>query len=254
MTLMEFFGCSFIAFGPPLALLIFTIAKDPLRIIVLMASCFFWLIALLLSSLLWYAVVPLRDKLAFGLVFSVLFQELFRFLFYILLRKADEGLMKVSQQSGQTQIVNNKHLMAYVSGLGFGVINGAFSLVNVLADSSGPGTIGLKGDSDMFFVVSALLTLSFIFAHTFWGVIFHYGLDQKNYFLVILVVCSHMTISCLSLINQGAGTSSMLYLASVIPAYVNMIVMGIMAFFVAGGSLKSLKACCLNQRGGFTFQ
>lgn len=49
-------------------------------------SGFFWLLSLLLSSILWFAVVPLRDKLAFGLVFSVLFQELFRFLFYKLLR------------------------------------------------------------------------------------------------------------------------------------------------------------------------
>lgn len=49
-------------------------------------SGFFWLLSLLLSSLLWYAVVPLRDKLVFGLVFSVLFQEMFRFLFYKLLR------------------------------------------------------------------------------------------------------------------------------------------------------------------------
>ena len=45
-------------------------------------SGFFWLLSLLLSSLLWYAVVPLRDKLVFGLVFSVLFQEVFRFLFH----------------------------------------------------------------------------------------------------------------------------------------------------------------------------
>lgn len=37
MTLMEFFGCSFIAFGPPLALFLFTICRDSLRIIVLIA-------------------------------------------------------------------------------------------------------------------------------------------------------------------------------------------------------------------------
>ena len=41
-----------------------------------------------------------------------------------------------------------------VAGLGFGIIGGAFSMVNVLADMSGPGTIGLYGDSSLFFVVS----------------------------------------------------------------------------------------------------
>ncbi len=49
-------------------------------------SSFFWLLALLLSSILWYAVPPLKDELAFGLVFSVIFQEVFRLLFYIVLR------------------------------------------------------------------------------------------------------------------------------------------------------------------------
>ena len=53
---------------------IFTIAADPVRVILLMLSAFFWLLSLFLSSILWFAVVPLKETLAFGLVFSVLFQ------------------------------------------------------------------------------------------------------------------------------------------------------------------------------------
>lgn len=41
-----------------------------------------------------------------------------------------------------------------VSGLGFGVMSGLFSLINVLADSVGPGTVGLNGDSRFFFLAS----------------------------------------------------------------------------------------------------
>ena len=44
-----------------------------------------------------------------------------------------------------------------VSGLGFGIISGAFSLINVLADSTGPGTIGIHGDSGQFFITSGQL-------------------------------------------------------------------------------------------------
>jgi gamma-secretase subunit APH-1 len=86
MGLVEFFGCLLLAFGPPASMFILTVANDPVRVIVLMTSAFFWLISLLLSSLLWYAVVPLRDKLAFALVFSVIFQEAFRYLFYLIIR------------------------------------------------------------------------------------------------------------------------------------------------------------------------
>jgi len=131
---MEFFGCTFLAFGPPLAMFTFTIVKDPIRIIILIASAFFWLLSFLLSSLLWF-VIPLRSKLAFGLVFSVLLQEVFRFLIYKLLRRAESGLKKVTDNS--EQITSNKHILAYVAGLGFGIISGAFSLVNVLADAVG---------------------------------------------------------------------------------------------------------------------
>ncbi len=37
MTIKEFFGCTFIAFGLPFAMFLFTIARDPLRTIVLIA-------------------------------------------------------------------------------------------------------------------------------------------------------------------------------------------------------------------------
>lgn len=37
MALLEFFGCAFLAFGPPLAMFLLTIAKDPIRIIILIA-------------------------------------------------------------------------------------------------------------------------------------------------------------------------------------------------------------------------
>ena len=51
-----------------------------------------------------------------------------------------------------------------VSGFGYGAISGAFSLINVLADMTGPGTIGIYGHSDMFFITSGnshcLLSLS----------------------------------------------------------------------------------------------
>lgn len=246
MTLMEFFGCTFIAFGPPFGLFVFTIARDPLRVIVLITSGFFWLLSLLLSSILWFAVVPLRDKLAFGLVFSVIFQELFRFLFYKLLRKADEGLQKVSQQ-GQDQHVTpkditNKHIMAYVSGLGFGVLSGAFSLVNVLADMVGPGTIGIHGDSEYFFIASAFLTLCFVLLHTFWGIIFFNALDKKKYWFVGIVVGSHMLVSCLSLLNQRSPDSAQYYLGSIIPSYIVMFIMAGIAFYTAGGSLTNLRA------------
>lgn len=246
MTLMEFFGCTFISFGPPFALFLFTVVRDPIRIIVLIASGFFWLLSLLVSSILWFAVVPLREQLAFGLVFSVIFQEVFRFLFYKLLRKADEGLLKVSQTEQDMHVepkdFTNKHIMAYISGLGFGIISGAFSIVNVLADMVGPGTVGIHGDSHFFFVVTAFLTLCFVFLHTFWGVIFFHALDKRKFHYLALVGGSHMLVSCLTLLNQRTLTHTPAYWGSLVPAYVTMVIMGGLAFKVAGGSIANFRA------------
>lgn len=59
-------------------------------------------------------------------------QELFRYGMYRLLRRTEAGLKEISENQ---DIGSNKMEMAYVSGLGFGTMSGAFALVNVLADS-----------------------------------------------------------------------------------------------------------------------
>lgn len=51
---------------------------------------------------------------------------------YKILRKTEKGLQEVANSP---QIVANKHILAYVSGLGFGIISGSFALMNILADA-----------------------------------------------------------------------------------------------------------------------
>lgn len=236
MALLEFFGCAFLAFGPPLAMFLITIAKDPIRIIILIASAFFWLLALLMSSLLWLVADTLNSPIVVGVVFSVLLQELFRYLIYLLLRKAEVGLKKLTESD--TAIITNKNILAYVSGLGFGIISGTFSLVNVLADATGPGTVGLHGDSNLFFLTSSLTTLCFVLLHTAWGVLFFHALDTKKFLPLIWVVTSHLLVSLLTLMNP-----SQLYLATILPAYAVLVVTALWAAGAAGASFTSLKKC-----------
>ena len=234
MTVMDFFGCAFLAFGPPLAMFTFTVAAEPIRIIILIASAFFWLISLLLSSVLWYAVVPLQNHLAFGLVFSVLFQEAFRYLLYWVLRKAERGLEKVTT----THVADSRHVFAYVCGLGFGFMSGAFALVNVLADAVGPGTMGLRQGTEYFFIISAATTLCFILLHTFWGVVFFAALDKKDWGQVIWVVASHLFVSSMTLLNVYQA-----YVATTLSAYVVLMITTTLAFRVAGGKAQNVAQC-----------
>jgi len=239
MTYCEFFGCAFIAFGPPTAMFIFTIARDPMKVIIMMASAFFWLLALLFSSALWAIVYPLKETLAFGLFFSVAFQELFRFVIYYILHKAEEGLQKVADSQDKISIASNKQVLGYVAGLGFGVASGAFSLVNVLADAIGPGTVGIRGDPADFFLTSALLTLAFILLHVLWSVVFFYSCQNRGLsggLGITAVVLSHALASGMTLLNSGKEPN---YYGSIIPAYILVLLFGIWAFRLAGGTCRS---------------
>ncbi|KAG8225936.1 hypothetical protein J437_LFUL005973 [Ladona fulva] len=144
------------------------------------------------------------------------------------------GLRRVSDVG--THASNSKHVLAYVSGLGFGVMSGAFSLVNVLADAIGPATMGLRDGTDMFFVTSAATALCIILLHTFWGVIFFSAVDKSNYLQLLWVLGSHMLVSCLTLLNRRE-----LYFVTLIPAYIVMVITALIAYVVVGGSLNSFK-------------
>lgn len=70
-------------------------APVPAGAFYLSCRAFFWLVSLLLSSLVWFIAVKASDPqderlqkglLIFGVMFSVLLQEAFRFLYYKLLR------------------------------------------------------------------------------------------------------------------------------------------------------------------------
>uniref|UniRef100_A0A8C6MS00 Gamma-secretase subunit APH-1 n=1 Tax=Mus spicilegus TaxID=10103 RepID=A0A8C6MS00_MUSSI len=204
-----FFGCTFVAFGPAFSLFLITVAGDPLRVIILVAGAFFWLVSLLLASVVWFILVHVTDRsdarlqyglLIFGAAVSVLLQEVFRFAYYKLLKKADEGLASLSED-GRSPISIRQ--MAYVSGLSFGIISGVFSVINILADALGPGVVGIHGDSPYYFLTSAFLTAAIILLHTFWGVVFFDACERRRYWALGLVVGSHLLTSGLVSWRQG---------------------------------------------------
>ncbi|NWJ01869.1 APH1B secretase, partial [Crypturellus undulatus] len=232
---------------PTFGLFLFTIACDPLRIIIFiagsplsLAGLFFWLVSLLLSSLIWFIAVkasdpnnePLQKRLLiFGVMFSVLLQEAFRFLYYKLLRKAIEGLVALSEDGCSPISIQQ---MAYVAGVGFGLMSGAFSMINLLADALGPGTVGIYGDSQLYFLTSAFMTMVLIFLHTFWGILFFHGCENRRWWEIVAVVVMHLAVSALSFCNP-------VYVGSLVPSYVLMAVAATWAYLLSGGSAQNVR-------------
>ena len=127
-------------------------------------------------------------------------------------------------------------------------MSGAFSLVNVLAASLGPGTLGFNGEPHNFFIVSSIMTLCMILLNTAWGVIFFSSLDTGTYWQTGYVVASHMFVSCLSLLNsQHSGAY---YPATLIPSFIVLILSTILALRIAGASITSFKAALASTGAG----
>ncbi|KFQ26028.1 Gamma-secretase subunit APH-1A, partial [Merops nubicus] len=228
-----------------LGLFLFTIARDPLRIIILIAGAFFWLVSLLLSSLIWFIAVKASDPrderlqkglLIFGVMFSVLLQEAFRFLYYKLLRKAIEGLVALSEDGCSPisiQRPDGVPVLA-VAGVGFGLMSGAFSMINLLADALGPGTVGIHGDSQLYFLTSAFMTMVLIFLHTFWGILFFHGCEHRRWWEIVAVVIMHLAVS-------GSTFCNPLYVGSLVPSYLLMAAAAAWAYLLSGGSAQNLR-------------
>lgn len=164
---------------------------------------------------------------------------MFRFLLYKLLRNAEKGLEKVTT----SHVADSRDIFAYVCGLGFGLMSGAFAYVNVLADAMGPGTMGLHQGNEYFFMISAATTLCFILLHTFWGVIFFSALDNKNSFQITWVIASHLFASCMTLLNGYHQ-----HAASLFSVYAVLLITTVVAFNAAGGKVQNLLLCFMKNR------
>ncbi|XP_009881446.1 PREDICTED: gamma-secretase subunit Aph-1b-like, partial [Charadrius vociferus] len=106
--------------------------------------------------------------------------------------KAIEGLVALSEDGCSPISIQQ---MAYVAVVGFGLMSGAFSMINLLADALGPGTVGIHGDSQLYFLTSAFMTMVLIFLHTFWGILFFHGCEHRCWWEITAVVVMHLTVS-----------------------------------------------------------
>lgn len=229
MTYMEFMGCTMTAFGPVIAMFLTTIMQDPVKVIILMASAFFWLLSLLVSSIIWF-VINSQCNIIVGVVISVLCQEAFRYILYLILQKSRGGLQYVSDRN----TMDNTYAMAFVSGLGFGTISAAFSLLNVLDQVSGPGTMGLKGGSQYFGFTTSICTCCFSLLHIFWSLIFFKGVESKNQRLVESVVISHVFISSYTWYMTSLELFSILFIV------VFTLFTAMFAYKIIGGSKETI--------------
>ncbi|CAH8565697.1 unnamed protein product [Schistosoma margrebowiei] len=296
MTYLGGVGYTLIGVGPCLVLFLCTVANCPTKVILLTASGFFWLVSLLITSVMWFIVTPLRAYLAFGILIGVLIQEILRFLFFLLIIKAESGLQLIvssttttttttisrpqladginndniidnhSNGRGETErnevsnltrnrkisssnvitndydhnilndsnnsgnINNNNvkldHLtVAYVSGLGYGLMSCIIQSLRMLIDSYGPGiTMYSSWNSKTFFLFSSCQCMCMSMLQVFWSLILFSAFVQRAYGQIILVYFMHFGLAGMSLINTFSSPCSEIVCTIYVICLIGMII------------------------------
>ncbi|KFQ24953.1 Gamma-secretase subunit Aph-1b, partial [Mesitornis unicolor] len=122
--------------------------------------------------------------------------------------------------------------MVYVAGVGFRLMSGAFSMINLLAEALGPSTVGIHGDSQLYFLTSAFMTMVLIFLHTFWGILFFHSCEHWCWWEITAVVIMHLAVLGLMLSNPP-------YMGNLMPTYLLMATATTWAYLLSGGSAQN---------------
>ncbi|KAI8379418.1 gamma-secretase subunit Aph-1 [Radiomyces spectabilis] len=236
MSLYSFFGCLLIAYGPILSIFFLYIARNARHVLLMVASAFFCLIALLLSSVIWYFAKATQFNHAVSIVYSITIQELLRWCFFRLLIRAEAGLNIVSVNPKSPF---NRSMFAFVSGFGYALMTSLVSYISLLVESIGPGVIMCPSCPQVtVFFVSAITTTLFSLLHMAWMMIAFEGFANitrwRGVLQVIWVVASHYGASYATMMNG----SSTIYLGCVYAIIVCMVLLSVSVMIVA----KTLKS------------
>lgn len=229
------FGSLALVFAFPLSLAVFVVAPSAKLVILMFGSAFVWLLAALLSSLVWIAVVPMKEHHWFALLFAVAFQEAFRFGYWKLLKKAEVGLSTLADDGSG---VSSREKQALVAGIGFSLMSTIMQFNTVLTESSGPGSVPAMGCPQYsMFTISTIMAAAFAAMNIFWSVIMHSGLEDchsktKSVGIakISFVVVTHYAAACLTLNNESVDSCA----ATLTPLYIIMLVCGGYAAFTGG--------------------
>ncbi|KAK9672269.1 hypothetical protein RND81_12G088000 [Saponaria officinalis] len=211
MTVAAGIGYTLIALGPSLSLFISLISHKPFLILTLLSSTLLWLVSLILLSGLWRGFLPFKSTTwwpyAILVVTSVCFQEAFRILFWKAYQRLEVLLDAFADRVSKPRLfLTDKMQIALAGGLGHGLAHAVFFCVSLLTPAFGPATYHSDRCTTMpFFLVSAIIALTFVTIHTFSMVIAFNGYAESKRVDLYFVPVVHLIAGMLTLINFAPG-------------------------------------------------
>ncbi|CAO3637075.1 unnamed protein product [Cunninghamella echinulata] len=168
------------------------IARNAQHVLLTVASAFFCLIALLISSVIWYLAKDVQAIQTISIIYSVAIQELFRWFYFLLIQRTEPVLNLVTKYPKSPF---NQFIFAFVAGYGYALTTSLVSYISLLVQSIGPGIIVCPScpNASIFFI-SAVTTTLFSLLHMVWMTIAFDGYASKSwigYIKIIWVIISH---------------------------------------------------------------
>ncbi|KAI8139034.1 gamma-secretase subunit Aph-1 [Fennellomyces sp. T-0311] len=205
MSLYTFFGCLLTAYGPILSIFFLYIGQNAQYVLLMVSSAFFCLIALLISSVIWYFAKAAQSLHPVSIAYSITVQEIFRWFFFLLLRRSEAGLNVVSANPHSPL---NQSIFSFVTGFGYALTTALVSYISLLVESIGPGVImcpSCPGATTFF--ISAVTTSLFSLLHITWMMIAFDGFSNIKKPIGMLrvawVITSHFGASYVTLLNSS---------------------------------------------------
>ncbi|XP_075248970.1 gamma-secretase subunit Aph-1-like isoform X2 [Convolutriloba macropyga] len=212
MTILLFFGCTLISFGPISSLLALFVCRNPVR----------------------YALTPLTDSVSYTFPLSVILVEVGRYVSFLVTGKVRENF---AMQLNETDLkLHSRHVISLVFGVGFGCVSGFITMPVILQQLTGPANFGLvDGQSQYFAVCSSALCMFFTLLHCSWNVVFFEAVQLKNHTWAVIVVCLHLLASTATFFNKFE-----LYYVSLPVVFIILCMSVTWALMVAGMTKESL--------------
>jgi len=210
MGLLMFIGASLVGFSFPIALFVILVSKNAQLVVVTLCAAFFWLLALLSASLLWY-IIPLLQESYWGIIIlTVIFQEIFRYVFFHFYSKAERSFSVVSTNAIQFPLTD--FYSATAAGLGFGGMYTVLMYGTIVSNSLGPGTVFADTCPHFSTFVSASgSALLFSILHLFLMIIAFEGYRLKQMLQIAAVVLLHLACALSITINQVPWYGCIIY-------------------------------------------
>lgn len=189
-----FLACLLTAFGPSAVVLYFYISTQPRLLLLSLTSAFYYVVSLLLISLIpkFISISPLILSISASFLL-----EISRISLYHVFLLMDPVLIKIAQlKKEDSPITDLSHYFAV--GYGWGLISALVHFISPLVQTlQGNGVLMSRScpDVDIYFL-SAVMTLLFSGLNVLWTVAMFSGLQKRSYLQVGLVFVSHILSSC----------------------------------------------------------